>query len=450
MPELYELSAAEAVAAISRGTLSPVELVEALLKRIGSLDVGLGAWERIDGEGALAAARESERRLAHAQPRALEGLPVGLKDIFYTADLRTSAGFAPFENFVPDHDAGAVTRLREAGAVLLGKTVTTQFAFMDPARTRNPWNVQHTPGGSSSGSGAAVAARMTPAALGTQTAGSVLRPAVYCGVVGFKPTFGRISRFGVIPLSWSLDHVGVITRTVEDAALLFQALMGHDARDPASVAGREEDIVSALKRESPAPRLGLVTDFLERAQPEVRAHVNQTARRLEQAGAQVRPLALPQAMNMVLAVHRVIMQTEAAEVHARLHAQYPEDYGPGLRAYVEVGELIPGAAYVHAQRLRHRIRKELAGLLDGLDALLTPTASNTAPDLSTTGDPSFQGVWTLVGFPSITVPSGLSSAGLPFGIQLVARPFADARLLAAARWCQDVMGPMPAPSLPGP
>src|SRR3990172_943598 len=149
MPELYELSAAEAVAAISRGTLSPVELVEALLKRIGSLDVGVGAWERIDGEGALAAARESERRLARAQPRALEGLPVGLKDIFYTTGLRTSAGFAPFENFVPDHDAGAVARLRDVGAVLLGKTVPTQSAFMVPPRARNPWNVQHTPGGSS-------------------------------------------------------------------------------------------------------------------------------------------------------------------------------------------------------------------------------------------------------------------------------------------------------------
>ena len=286
--------------------------------------------------------------------------------------------------------------------------------------------------------------------MGTQTAGSVLRPAAYCGVVGFKPTFGRISRFGVIPLSWSLDHVGVLTRTVEDAALLFQALMGHDPRDPASVAGREEDVVSMLKRGGPAPRLGLITDFLERAQPEVRAHVNEIAHLLEQAGAQVRPLSLPTAMDTVLAVHRVIMQTEATAVHAQLHARYPDAYGPLLRAYVEVGELIPGAAYIHAQRLRHRIRKELAGLLGGLDALLTPTASNTAPDPSTTGDPSFQGVWTLVGFPSITVPSGLSPAGLPFAIQLIAGPFADERLLAVARWCQDVVGPLPAPPLSSP
>lgn len=447
MGEPYEASIREALAALAARRLSAGELLRSLLARIDAVDPEIHAWEALDRAGALAAAGEAEARYQRGEARALEGIPVGIKDIYYTAGLRTAAGFPPYDRLVPDFDAAAVSRLRAAGAIILGKTVTTQFAFSDPPRTRNPWNVARTPGGSSSGSGAAVAARMVPAALGTQTAGSVLRPAAYCGVLGFKPTFGRISRYGIIPLSWSLDHAGIIARTPSDAALVLNVLAGHDPRDPASVAGPTEDFTRSPDKPPAAPALGVVVDFLERAEPEVRSHIEVSADRLRRAGARVREVRLPESLDLVLAVHRVIMQTETAAVHAALHARHAEAYAPGLRAYVEVGQLLPGTAYVQAQRLRLRFRRTAMALLEGLDALLLPAASNTAPDPGTTGDPSFQAPWTMLGFPSVSIPSGLSSAGLPFGSQLVAAPFADGALLAAASWCQDVLGLPPAPPL---
>ncbi|MBI2885923.1 MAG: amidase [Chloroflexi bacterium] len=448
MPEPYELTLAQAAAAYARRALSPEELVPSLLQRSQKLDASIQAWETLDAEGALAQARASAERLRSGRARPLEGLPFGVKDIIYTAGLRTSAGFKPYEGLVPSYDAAVVARLKEAGAIILGKTVTTQFAVSDPARTCNPWRLERTPGGSSSGSAAAVAARMAPAALGTQTAGSVLRPAAYCGVVGFKPTFGRVSRYGVIPLSYSLDHVGVIVRSVEDAALALQALAGHDPRDPASSPRAAAGIPTPLSQVGNPPRLGLVQDLLDRAQPEVREHVRGVSQRLAGGGAAVQEVHLPLPMELILAVHRTIMQAEAAAVHAGLLAAHADHYGPMLRAYLEVGHLIPSAAYLHAQRLRRRFRTLAGSLFEGVDVLLTPTVSNTAPDRSTTGDPSFQGVWTLLGYPTISLPSGLSADGLPFGVQLVAPPFAEGTLLTVARWCEAALGPMPAPPLP--
>ncbi|MEK7216863.1 MAG: amidase, partial [Chloroflexota bacterium] len=274
MAQPFELTVAQIQTEIAVGQLSPVELVQSLLARAAAVDPKVQAWERLDPEGALAAAHNAQAQLRHFPARPLEGVPVGIKDIFYTAGLRTAAGFAPFDGLVPDYDAAAVARLRDAGATILGKTVTTQFAFSDPPKTRNPWNQDRTPGGSSSGSGAAVAARLVPAALGSQTAGSVLRPAAYCGVVGFKPSFGRISRFGVLPLSWSLDHVGIIVRTVVDAALVYQAIAGPDARDPACLGLPVPNVTEAGHSPDAAPRLGLVLDFMERAEPEVRDHLD--------------------------------------------------------------------------------------------------------------------------------------------------------------------------------
>lgn len=445
MPELFELTAAEAAARIRRRELSPVDLVRALLDRIDATEARVQAWETVDADGALAAAQERERELRSGQALGpLHGVPVGVKDIFFTAGLRTTAGFAPYADFVPTEDAAAVARLRAAGGIVLGKTVTTQFAYVDPPRTRNPWNEARTPGGSSSGSGAAVAARMAPAALGSQTGGSVLRPAAYCGVIGLKPSFGRISRRGVFPDAWTLDHVGVLTRSVEDAALLLQALAGHDPGDPGSVDRPVEDYVAAAAAPRP-PRLALLRDFVERAEPEVREHAGATARRLASAGARVEEVGLPESVDLVLAVHQVTMQTEMAAVHAQLLARHPDAYAARLRAYVEVGQLIPGAAYLHAQRLRRRIRGAVDALLADFDALLLPTVSNPAPDPSTTGDPSFQAPWTLLGLPAITLPSSLSGERLPLGTQLVAARWNEAGLLAAARWCEEALGPLPAP-----
>lgn len=442
MAQPHELTLAEAASAFRDRTLSPIELVKALVARIEAHEPRVQAWETLDPEGALRAARDSEAHLSQNQTRPLEGLPLGVKDIFYTAGLRTTAGFPPFHDHVPSYDAAPVERLRAAGAVILGKTVTTQFALVDPPKTRNPWNTDRTPGGSSSGSAAAVAARMIPAALGSQTAGSVLRPASYCGVIGFKPSFGRISRFGVFPLAWSLDHVGMMARTVEDVSLLYRNLVGHDPRDPGSL----PDTADAPHRGGP-PHLALATDFMDRAEPEVRDHVTSIASRLITAGATVVEVKLPEDFDLIWAVQQTIMRGEIGELHRSLHARHADDYSSNIRAMVEVGQLVSAADYVHAQRLRHRIQRKVTEQVSGFDAYLTPSVSNTTPDASTTGDPRFQAIWTLIGLPSITLPTGLSAGGLPFGTQLTGGPLEDLRLLGLAGWCEEVLGAVGQPQL---
>jgi aspartyl-tRNA(Asn)/glutamyl-tRNA(Gln) amidotransferase subunit A len=444
MAELHELTATEAVQRLVNREISAVELVRALVERIDRLDGDLRAWATLDRDGALGAAWRSESELMDGRPGLLEGLPLGVKDIFYTAGLKTSANSPLLADFVPLEDAAAVERLKQAGAVILGKTVTTQFADGDPAETRNPWNRERTPGGSSSGSAAAVAARMIPAALGTQTAGSVLRPAAYCGIVGLKPTFGRISRRNVLPYAWSLDTMGVLVRTVRDAALLLQSMAGFDPRDDGSVDRPVDDYRAAADRPA-RPRIGFLVDFAERSQPDVRAHLEAVARQLEGAGAQVEELRFPGDLDLALAAHHVIQTVEGAEVHARFHAQQPEAYLPRLRSGIEVGQLLPASAYLRAQRWRRLVRPDVTALFERLDVLLLPTASNVAPDPSTTGDTRFQAIFTMLGLPAISLPSGLNADGLPFGTQLVSRPWNEPGLLSAASWCEEVFEPLPAP-----
>ena len=444
MPELYELSACEAVKGVAARDISPLELVESSLRRIEALEPELKAWATVDAEGALATARELESALRRGETAVLAGLPLGVKDIYYTAGLRTSANSPLLADFVPREDSGAVARLRQAGAVIVGKTVTTQFADGDPAATRNPWHHGRTPGGSSSGSAAAVAARMVPAALGTQTAGSVLRPAAYCGTVGLKPTFGRITRGNVLPFAWSLDTVGFLARSVRDAGLLLQALAGYDPADDSSI-DRPVNEYRAAADDPRSPRLGLVRDFVERSQADVREHIQEAARRLEYAGASLREVSFPVDLDLALACQHTIMSGEASELHARLHAEQPDCYAPRLRALIEVGGLLPVTAYIRAQRWRRRLRHEVEKLFGQVDALLLPTASNVAPDPDTTGDTSFQAVWTMLGLPALSLPSGLNAERLPFGMQLVGRAWDEAGLLASARWCEEVFGPLPPP-----
>jgi aspartyl-tRNA(Asn)/glutamyl-tRNA(Gln) amidotransferase subunit A len=341
-----------------------------------------------------------------------------------------------------------VSRLRRAGAVILGKTVTTQFAMADPPRTRNPWNLAHTPGGSSSGSAAAVGGRMVPLALGSQTKGSVLRPAAYCGAVGFKPTFGRVSRRNVFPLAWSFDTVGFICRSVEDAALTLSVLAGLDPDDPSSSHRPVDDYLAAYRASRPAPRLGLVMDYFERAQPAIREGVHQAAKKLEQAGATLVELRLPLDFDVVGAAHDLIMHVEAAAAHRQLMEREAAGYAPLLREMVQAGQLIPAVGYVQAQRLRRRFRNGMAALLDDVDALLTPTASNVAPGPETTGDASFQAPWTQIGLPAISLPTGLNPDGLPTALQLAGRPFEEGALLSVARWTEAVIGPLPSPPTP--
>jgi aspartyl-tRNA(Asn)/glutamyl-tRNA(Gln) amidotransferase subunit A len=442
---LHTLTATEAARLIRERQLSPVELLEALIERSQRVDSTVRAWETLDVDRARAAAQTAEQAVTtSSELPPLHGVPFGAKDIFDTAGLRTSAGFRPYGNRIPSSDAEPVARLKRSGAILLGKMVTTQFAHADPSVTNNPWSVDRTPGGSSSGSAAGVAAREVPFALGSQTAGSVLRPAAYNGVIGFKPTFGRISKRGVFPLAWSLDHVGLLARSVEDCAAFLLATAGHDPADPMSSA-RPLPVLDLTAEPSP-PRLGLVPEALRRAAPRVADHVRQLAAQLEGAGARVEEVALGEPLDLILGVHHVIMQTETAAAHWQLIEQYQGSHAPRLRAYVEVGRLLPGVAYLHAQRIRRRIRAAMARAVGTVDALLLPTASDVAPGRETTGDPSLQAPFSLTGFPSLSMPSGvLQPEGLPLAIQLVGAPWAEARLLGVARWLAQQLPPIGVP-----
>ncbi len=433
MADLPDLTAVEVVQAVKQGHVSVHDVVEASFARIDELDSSVQAWVLLDRAHALQQADELAARAARGDFLPLYGLPFGVKDIIDVAGLPTGAGFAPYRDRIAARDAAIVGRLRDLGAIPLGKTHTTQFAFSDQAPTNNPYRLTHTPGGSSSGSGAAVGARMVPLALGTQTAGSVLRPAAYCGAVGFKPTFNWLSRSGVLPLAWSLDHLGLITRTVADAGLVFGALTGQ--------LGTEQTTAG--------PRIGLLTELVGRAEPEIAESVREAAGRLSAAGADVREVRLPVDLDVILSVHRVIMLAEVAAVHSEQLAEHRDDYGPILAREVDVAQLLPAAYVLKARRLRRRIRRELDTLMTGVDAWLLPTATILPPDRSagSTGDPSFQAPWTMLGTPSISLPSGVSSAGLPIGLQLVGRRGEDERLLAVAGWVESTLGLIDPPAL---
>ena len=445
MPEPYELSVSEAAAQIRQGNLSPVDLVESLLARIDALDGDLKAWVTIDREEVLETARK--RAIAAdwgGQLGPIHGVPVGLKDIFYTGGMLTACGSKVYAGFVPEYDATSVAKIKEAGGIILGKAVTTEFATSDPSPTRNPWNLEHTPGGSSSGSSAAVAARMVPAALGSQTGGSTCRPAAYNGIVGLKPSYGRISRYGVVPVSWSLDHVGILTRTVADAALMLQALSGEDDNDPGSLRLPVPDFSQQMLEISSkrAPRIGLVRDYFEDyASPEMWAHTEQMAHQLSLAGAEVAEVSLPESFAHAHSMQRIVMNVECAAFHQANHRIRAADYGPRIRAGIEMGLIIPPATYLKALRLRREFRAAMNEMAQQADVLMMPATPTPAPkDLNTTGDAAFQSPWTAAGLPTIVVPSGLSDEGMPMAVQFAA-PFAEeGRLLGAARWCEQAIG----------
>ena len=441
MPEPFELSVGEAALLIRRRQLSPLELVESLLGRIEAFEPKLKAWVYLDRGAVLSDARQKERQSESGQEVGpLHGVPIGLKDIYYTAGIPTTACSKVYADFVPGYDATTVALLKGAGALMLGKTVTTEFACMDPSPTINPWNADHTPGGSSSGSAVAVAARMCPAALGSQTVGSVLRPASYNGVVGFKPTFGRVSRHGVIPVSWSLDTVGWMTRTVEDAALLLQVMAGPDPNDPVASRLLVPDFTSGL--ESPAvPRIGLVRRyFYDHADQETRNHVDGVVEQLSRAGATIEEVPLPDSIDTCTEDQRLIMAVEGAAFHQPTFEHRAEEYQPNLREMIRRGLSTDGASYSRALERRLRFIADMELAAEKVDVLLTPSTPTPAlADVTNTGNAMFQGPWTSCGLPAISIPSGLAAAGLPLGIQLVSAPFQESRLLAAARWCEAVI-----------
>lgn len=436
------LNLSEMISQIKRRKLSPVALMESILQRIDSLEPSLQAWVTIDRGGVLDEARRHEKEIARGKTRGLlHGIPIGVKDIYYTAGMKTAGGSKIFENFIPDHDATAVVRLKKAGAIVLGKTATTEFAYADPAPTRNPWNLEHTPGGSSSGSAAAVATCMCPAALGSQTGGSVLRPAAYCGVVGTKPTYGRISRYGVFPLSYTLDHVGFLTRTVEDAAILLGILAGSDPQDPTASREAVLDYVRSCKSFRKSPRIGIVKEYYkEKSEEHVWRHTEKTLTHLERAGGRVEEVKMPPSFAAVQDAHRIIMRVEAASFHEKLLEKHRDQYRPKLRELVEIGLLIPSVDYLRAQKIKRQFRGQMDQVMQHFDCLLTPATSSAAPQgLSSTGDPHFQVPWSLSGLPTVGIPTGLNPQGLPLGIQLVGQGFAEGKLFAAARWCEKVL-----------
>ena len=449
--EWHRIGASELARDIRAGEVTAEEAVRSCLERIRTIEEQVQAWAFLDPEYALAQARQADR--ARREGRALgplHGVPVGIKDIFDTADMPTENGTVLHAGRRPVEDAAAVALLRQAGAILLGKTVTTELAVYAPGKTRNPHDPGRTPGGSSSGSAAAVAAHMVPVALGTQTNGSVIRPAAYCGVVGYKPTHGRISRHGVLRQSPPLDQIGVFARSVADAALVAQPLMAFDDRDPAMRPTARPDLVRAAAAEPPiAPRLAFVrTPMWDQAAKDTRQAFAELCRRL---GPQVQEVALPPVFDAAAAWHRTIMEPDLAKHFAAEYSGGKEQLSATLRQMIERGQQVTAVDYNRAVEQIPVLNRALADVFGESDAILTPATMSVAPlGLHSTGSPIFCTIWTLCGAPAITLPILRGAGGLPLGAQLVAPRGDDARLLRAARWLEEAAARWPSPAGPSP
>ena len=434
--DLTELGVAAAAAAVATRDASAVDVTASALARIAATDDALRAWVTVDAPGALAQARARDEDLAAGRPIGpLHGVPIGIKDIVDVAGLPTTAGAGPFAHTQPSADARLVARLRAAGAVIVGKTVATPFAYKDPASTTNPWSVERTPGGSSSGSAAAVAARQVPAAIGTQTVGSILRPSAFCGVVGLKGAHGDVPLDGVLPLAPTLDHAGPITRSVADAALVEGVLRGRRIAIP------------DLDR----PLLATSHVLFDQASPELQAHLETTLAHLLDAGAEVVEIELPSSFMALLEAGVAILEAEAAEVHATWFRDHADEYGPQIGGLVRAGLARDPASVARAREVRAAFQSAIAPLLEGVDALLSPVAPGPAPLRSEgTGDFMLCAPWSFAGVPSIGIPTGLDAAGLPLALQLVGASRALERLLGAAAWCERMVAFDARPSLTAP
>jgi len=425
----HALTLAGAAAAIARGTLTARALAEAQLARVAATDAAILAWTTLDAAHVRAAADRCDATRADVP---LRGIGIGVKDIIHTRALPTGLGSPAFAGRRSEADAACVERLAQAGGYVFGKTVSTELAFMHPGPTRNPWNPAHTPGGSSSGSAAAVAAGHVTGAIGTQTNGSVIRPAAYCGVVGFKPSLGAIPFAGVNLFSETFDTLGTFTRNVGDAARLAAALA---------------DGIPALppKRARP-PRLALLPQFpWAPVDAATAAALARAAAALRAGGADVAAVALPATWASAAAVHRVIMLAEGARNLAALRRDHDADLSARLRAALDEGGAIAAPDYRAALAERARMLAAVPPWLAGVDAVLTPAAPAAAPaGLEGTGDPACCTLWSLLGVPAITLPNGLDDAGLPLGLQLAAGPGDDAGLLGVAAWCEACLPSVPA------
>jgi len=434
--DLSLLGAAEAAAALAEGRISSEELVTACLARIKADEERVQAWAFLDPEYALRQAREADLRRREGKPLGpLHGIPVGVKDIIDTQDMPTEDGTVLHAGRTPFHDAAVVTMLRAAGAVIIGKTVTTELATYSPGKTRNPHNPEHTPGGSSSGSAAAVAAHMVPLAIGTQTNASVIRPAAYCGVVGFKPGFGLISRHGILKQSRPLDQVGVMARSVEDAALLADQLIGFDDNDPDTRPLPGPLLRETAMQEPPVPpTLAFVKTPMWKT---VDAQCAEAfAELVAHLGDRVEEFKLPAAYKDAWKWHQTIMEADLAKNFEAEYEQGRDKLSEALRGQIERGRRVRAVEYNKALDKIPALNSGLNDLFElRYEAILTPAAAGTAPrGLESTGSPAFCTLWTLCGLPAITLPLMQGADGLPLGVQLVGPRGGDARLLRTARW----------------
>ena len=448
MTDLHFLTISEASALIKEGELSPVELTQAFLDRIARLDEQLQAYITVLSDSALAEARDAEaeiRRGGYKGP--LHGIPIALKDLYDTKGVLTTASSRVMADRVPDEDATTTARLREAGAILLGKLSMHEFALGGPDPTcghplaRNPWNLDHIPGGSSSGSGAAVAAGLCMGALGSCTGGSIRGPASHCGIVGIKATYGRVSRYGVVPLSWTLDHCGPLTWTVEDSAIMLQAIAGHDPRDPTTSRQPVPDYLTSMTGDIKGLRIGVPRHFFFADSPSISKDVQSTVdaaiKDLETLGAHIEEINVPM-LEYAGAAQPVIMLSEAFAYHEPKLLKTPELFGDMVRARFRVGGLFTSSDYVQAQRVRNVLKREFAEVMQSVDVIVSPTMSAPPPTfaesdvMTSSRSPSFTGPYNLTGMPAISVPCGFTPQGLPVGLQIAGKPFDEPTVFKTA------------------
>ena len=439
-------SIVQAARAMHTGELTAVDLVEHCFARIDELDERIQAWVMVDRTGAR---REAERLSKLAADDdwlgPLHGIPVGIKDIIDVAGWPTKCGSPLRADHVARRDAAVVTALRNAGAIILGKTVTTEWACFDPPPTRNPWNLEHTPGGSSSGSAAAVAADMCLAALGTQTGGSIIRPAAYCGVTGLKPGYGELPMDGIAPLTLHLDHVGPIARGISDLYTVWQALAASARGSMESMFSRrwaDSDLETWIDAYGLNKTLFVLEGpLLERMTPEMKQLFEQTLARLK-SSVNLRPLPLPESFQDVLTWHRRIYVAEAAAYHRATFPSRREQYGPKVASLLDEGLALPAVDHAEALIKRTELQNEFAQLLheheDVLGCLVMPSTLGPAPGLDTTGEPTFNAPWSYLGWPSLTIPCGIAKNGLPVGLQFIA--VTVPQVFAMAGLCERVLG----------
>ena len=412
---------------IASGTLSPRHLVQFCLDRIRRFDGTLQAWVIVDENAALAAAHRLEQMAQRGKLLGpLHGIPIGIKDIIDVAGMTTAAASPLRTQHIASHDAPLVAKLRRAGAIILGKTVTTQFAGFDPPPTRNPWNLDHTPGGSSSGSAAAVAVQMCQAAIGTQTGGSIVRPASYCGIAGLKPSYQTIDTRGVLPVSRTLDHPGPIARHVSDLALLFRVLK------------RGNQSPTGTLSPTATPRLRKVEDFfIENAAPNVRSALEPAFECLSAGIHTENPFRLPQLFQTLHRMHRGIMAAEAAQVHRVDFQNAAKQFAPCITELIKEGLEMSAVDFAAALEHRAQFRRTMRQQLDRDTVLVMPATNSTAPgNLKTTGDSGFQSPWSYAGLPVVSIPAGRDTQGMPCCLQFVGAEGQDERVLAAAAWSE--------------